>query len=137
MSDPDSMWKKIATPKIKNDVYKFWTEYREENGIGDNIILVLINTDRALMLELNRIVNLFVDIVLRQREYEGTSILQPKDDEVLEEIYPMTDKRKEIQMDCRNTDCQYYRSDGDCDNPAPAISLNPNKTYTCWSKKES
>lgn len=49
--------------------------------------------------------------------------------------YPMTDKRKEIQMDCRNDDCRFYLPDGDCDNPAPAITLNPNGRYTCWSKK--
>lgn len=48
--------------------------------------------------------------------------------------YPMTDKRKEIQMDCRDEECVYYLPDGDCDGPAPAITLNPNGRYVCWSK---
>lgn len=48
--------------------------------------------------------------------------------------YPMTHKRKEIQMDCRNEVCVYYLPEGDCNNPAPAISLNPNGRYVCWSK---
>lgn len=49
--------------------------------------------------------------------------------------YPMTGKRKMIQMDCRNDGCKFYLPAGDCDNPAPAITLNPNGRYVCWSKK--
>lgn len=81
MGKPNSMWKEMVTPTIKNDVADFWKKYREENGIGDNIVLFIVNIDRALTLELGRIMNLFVDEVLRQREYEGKSILQPKDDD--------------------------------------------------------
>lgn len=80
---PDSMWKKMVTPAIKNDVADFWEKYREENGIGDNIVVVLIDIDRSLTLELGKLANIFIDAVLsqrrmRQKEYEGKSALQPK-----------------------------------------------------------
>ncbi len=51
-------------------------------------------------------------------------------------IYPMTNKRKIIQIDCRNTTCNFCKEDGDCTNPAPAITLNPNGEYVCWSEQE-
>ena len=66
-------------------------------------------------------------LMLREKE---------KEDREEGELYPMTSERKEIQIDCRNTDCKYYRENGDCANVAPAISLNPNGKYVCWSKKE-
>jgi hypothetical protein len=63
-------------------------------------------------------------------------IKREKEREDREKAYPMTDKRKEIQIDCRNTDCEDYRPDGDCANIAPAITLNTNGKYVCWSKEE-
>lgn len=38
------------------------------------------------------------------------------------------------QIDCRNSDCTFYKS-GACINVSPAITLNPDKTFVCWSKK--
>ena len=49
--------------------------------------------------------------------------------------YPMTKDRKEIQLDCRKTACRYYDS-GDCTCNAPAITLNQNKEFVCWSEKD-
>lgn len=51
------------------------------------------------------------------------------------DVYPMTSERTPTQMDCRNVECKFYRENGDCVNPAPAITLNPDKTYVCWSKE--
>jgi len=87
MEKSDSMWKEMVTPKIQNDVADFWNKYREENGIGDNIVIVIMDIERSLTLELGRVMNLFVDAVLSQRmsqkKFEGKSALQPKvDDEV-------------------------------------------------------
>lgn len=78
----DSMWKEMVTPKVQNDVADFWNKYREENGIGDNIVLVVMNIERSLTLELGRVMNLFIDAVMSQRmsqrEYSGKSALEPK-----------------------------------------------------------
>lgn len=77
----DSMWKKMVTPKVKNDVADFWEKYKKENGVGDNIVLFVIDIERSLTLELGRVMNLFIDEVLSQRRYSGKSVLQPKEDD--------------------------------------------------------
>ena len=81
----DEMWKKMVTPKVQNDVADFWNKYREENGIGDNIVIVIMDIERSLTLELGRVMNLFIDAVMSQRqmqrEYSGKSALQPKEDD--------------------------------------------------------
>lgn len=84
MEKSNSMWKKMVTPTIKNDVADFWKKYKEEHGIGDNIVVVLLDIDRALTLELGRVMKLFIDEVLRQREYNDKSALQPKEDDEIE-----------------------------------------------------
>ena len=84
----NDMWKNMVTPTIVNDVADFWEKYREEKGIGKNIILLVMDMDRALTLELGRVMNLVIDAVLSRREYEGESPLQPAvddDDEQPEE----------------------------------------------------
>lgn len=49
------------------------------------------------------------------------------------ERYPMgTDQP--AQIDCRLTECAFH-SEGTCNNVSPAITLNPNGHFTCWSKK--
>lgn len=60
--------------------------------------------------------------------------LQAIMDKYEEDVYPMTRRRKQIQLDCRHDDCRYYAEGGDCTCNAPAITLNPNKTYVCWSQ---
>ena len=58
--------------------------------------------------------------------------------ELLEQIkktkYPMCDPQP-AQIDCRVQDCIFYRGGGVCYNVAPAITLNPDKTFVCWSHK--
>lgn len=82
MGRSNSIWKKMWTPKIQNDVADFWNKYREENGIGKNIVVVIMDIERSLTLELGRVMNLFIDAVLdqrrMQREHIGKSALQPK-----------------------------------------------------------
>jgi len=77
---PKDMWKEMVTPKTVNDIADFWKKYREDNGIGKNIILLVMDIDRSLSLELGRVMNLFIDAVMDQREYSGKSALQPKVD---------------------------------------------------------
>jgi hypothetical protein len=40
------------------------------------------------------------------------------------------------QIDCRVTNCKYYSGTGVCRNISPAITLNENGKFVCWSKKE-
>ena len=51
------------------------------------------------------------------------------------ERYPMGADQP-AQVDCRRTDCQFYQGAGKCSNVAPAITLNPQKTYVCWSHQD-
>lgn len=39
------------------------------------------------------------------------------------------------QIDCRLGDCKYHK-DAKCTNVSPAITLNPNGAFVCWSKEE-
>lgn len=50
-------------------------------------------------------------------------------------IYPMTTPQY-VQLDCRNEKCAYYNGVGQCVNKAPALTINPDFTVVCWSKKE-
>lgn len=47
--------------------------------------------------------------------------------------YPMGNDQP-VQLDCRIDDCVFYRGGGQCSNVAPAITLNANRTFNCWSK---
>jgi hypothetical protein len=49
--------------------------------------------------------------------------------------YPMF-KEQLAQIDCRFTKCKYYKGAGNCSNISPAITLNEDRTYVCWSKIE-
>ena len=48
--------------------------------------------------------------------------------------YPMF-KDQAAQIDCRNTKCKFYIGAGNCTNVSPAITLNENKTFVCWSNQ--
>jgi hypothetical protein len=48
-------------------------------------------------------------------------------------VYPMC-KPQPVQLDCRKTDCIYHQNAG-CTNPAPAVTLNENSTFICWTYK--
>lgn len=37
------------------------------------------------------------------------------------------------QIDCRVTSCKYYKGAGVCSNISPAITLNENGKFVCWS----
>lgn len=47
--------------------------------------------------------------------------------------YPMC-KDQPAQIDCRNADCVFCDK-GQCNNPSPAITLNPSGSFVCWSKE--
>jgi len=49
--------------------------------------------------------------------------------------YDMTNDQ-DAQIDCRNKDCRFYKADGKCSNISPAITLNPDNTFVCWSKEK-
>jgi len=52
-----------------------------------------------------------------------------------EERYTMSNDQN-AQIDCRITDCKFYKGSGTCSNISPALTLNENKSFVCWSKEE-
>lgn len=48
--------------------------------------------------------------------------------------YPMTYDQP-AQIDCRRVECRYYKGSGVCSNISPALTLNTNGTFVCWSEK--
>ena len=40
------------------------------------------------------------------------------------------------QIDCRVSKCKFYNGSGKCVNVSPAITLNDNNKFVCWSMKE-
>ena len=48
------------------------------------------------------------------------------------EKYPMC-KDQRVQLDCRLSGCKFNKGGGNCDNCSPAITLNEDRKYTCWS----
>lgn len=38
------------------------------------------------------------------------------------------------QIDCRQTNCIHNNGGGECKNVSPAITLNENGQFVCWSK---
>lgn len=49
------------------------------------------------------------------------------------ERYPMCEDQN-AQIDCRVTDCIFYKNAGLCSNISPAITLDEEGTFVCWSK---
>lgn len=49
--------------------------------------------------------------------------------------YPMTYDQP-CQIDCMVTICKYYKGSGKCENVSPAITLNENGKFVCWSKSD-
>lgn len=47
--------------------------------------------------------------------------------------YPMTSDQP-AQIDCRMDSCIFYSGAGKCKNISPALTLNPDATFVCWSK---
>jgi len=125
MGEPNSMWKNMVTPKVQDDVADFWNKYREENGIGDNIVVVIMDMDRSLTLELGKVMNLFIDAVMSQRmsqrEFEGKSALQPKQPEVGDKVGTIEIKLEDI-LHCPKCgaeltkDCFHSATDPDLDD---------------------
>jgi hypothetical protein len=50
------------------------------------------------------------------------------------ERYPMCEDQP-AQIDCRKSDCIWHK-EASCTNVSPAITLNPNKNFVCWSEEE-
>ena len=49
--------------------------------------------------------------------------------------YPMTYDQP-CQIDCRVTSCKFYKGAGKCENISPAITLNENGKFVCWSQAD-
>jgi len=49
--------------------------------------------------------------------------------------YPMTYDQP-CQIDCKVTSCKFYQGVGVCNNISPAITLNENGKFVCWSKTD-
>lgn len=50
-------------------------------------------------------------------------------------VYPMTYSQP-CQLDCRMQSCINYEGAGICSNISPAITLNENNTFVCWTFTE-
>lgn len=46
--------------------------------------------------------------------------------------YPMTYDQP-CQIDCRVSNCKFYKCGGKCENVSPAITLNEDGNFVCWS----
>lgn len=53
----------------------------------------------------------------------------------LPERYPMTYDQP-CQIDCRVASCKFNKGAGKCENVSPAITLNENGKFVCWSKAD-
>jgi hypothetical protein len=40
------------------------------------------------------------------------------------------------QIDCRVRSCKFYNGYGKCENVSPAVTLNENGKFVCWSKAD-
>lgn len=45
-------------------------------------------------------------------------------------------KPQKVQLDCRKTDCEFYKNGGYC-STEPEITLCNNKSFACWSFKKN
>ena len=43
---------------------------------------------------------------------------------------------QQAQIDCRRSDCINYDGGGKCINVSPAITLNDNGTFVCWTHQK-
>jgi len=75
------------------------------------------------------IAKLTVEMVIRLFDSCPFPSLQKKLDR-----YPMC-KDQPAQIDCRKDWCLFWRK-GSCKNISPAITLNQDGTYRCWSYEE-
>jgi len=49
--------------------------------------------------------------------------------------YPMC-KSQLAQIDCRKTNCTFYDTGGECTNVSPALTLNADGKFLCWSEED-
>jgi hypothetical protein len=49
--------------------------------------------------------------------------------------YPMCGSQL-AQLNCVVTTCKFYKGGGTCSNVSPAITLNLDGTFVCWSRKD-
>ena len=47
--------------------------------------------------------------------------------------YPMSNDQP-CQIDCRVSSCKFNNGSGTCHNISPAITLNENGKFSCWSE---
>lgn len=82
------------------------------------------------------IINSLVDIIDTQNSQTAKLIEGiPVMNEFLSR-YPMC-KDQPAQIDCTVNNCKYNKGAGRCSNISPAISLNANKSFVCWSFGET
>jgi hypothetical protein len=65
-------------PKTQMDIADFWEKYRKEHDIGKNIVLMVIDTNVSLNWNLRRLVDILIDEIIRQREFEGKPAIEPE-----------------------------------------------------------
>lgn len=86
--------------------------------------------------------NYLIDWAIRKKDYEqlyhllkfkyNTDWSSNNEGTITNERYPMC-KDQPAQIDCRNTDC-IFNKNGSCTNESPAITLNKDGKFKCWSE---
>ena len=71
----EDVW--VMTEQIQRDVGDFWEKYTKEHHIDKHIILMVIDTKYSINRVLKNVVNELVDEIIRQREFEGKSAIEP------------------------------------------------------------
>jgi hypothetical protein len=102
-------------------IHRLTVENKELRKINSGLAL------RVLSLELE-------NIELEKKAHEAINELLTELEWTREsgKRYAMT-KDQPAQIDCVVSRCLFYAGGGKCSNISPAISLNNNGTFTCWS----
>jgi hypothetical protein len=69
----------------------------------------------------------------RQQFFYAQPMTKATEDAHPQERYPMC-KDQLAQIDCRVTTCRFNAGAGQCTNVSPAITLNTDKSFVCWSQ---
>jgi len=68
--------------------------------------------------------------------YKQARKLKKVSEDQVQERYDMC-QNQDAQIDCRDINCIYNKNGGGhCQNVSPAITINANGTFACWSKDE-
>ncbi len=83
----------------------------------------------------NRLIRIAGQLLQQADEIKALTKPDPDSREDKDRMYPMCEPQF-AQIDCRVTTCKYYQGAGTCNNVAPAIVLNEDRTFWCKSRTD-